>query len=92
MTPRSKSQHPWGVIVSLKEHEGQWGVTTKMTVKVVTAEGVWLAWGTVPAGLECERGDEVQFDATLEAGRTPEFAFAKRPTKASVTKKAEVKS
>lgn len=77
-----------GVIVSLKEHEGQWGTSMKMTVKVSTANGVWLAWGTVPAGLECERGDEVEFDATLEVGREPHFAFAKRPTKASVTKKA----
>lgn len=79
-----------GVVVSLKTHESQWGASLKMTVKVATPAGVWLAWGTVPADLvgKVARGDEVEFDATLEAGREPHFAFAKRPTRASVVKVA----
>jgi hypothetical protein len=40
-----------GEIVSVKEHESAFGVTRKMTVKVSTPEGVWLAWMTVPSGL-----------------------------------------
>ena len=77
-----------GTIVSLKEHEGAYGVTTKMTVKVAEKGGVWLCWATVPAGLEPEKGDEIQFDAELSTGREPHFAFGKRPTKASIVKKA----
>jgi hypothetical protein len=95
-----------GVIVSIKEHEGAYGITKKMTVKVKTAEGVWLAWGTLPNELvrqfdPCNPGtvvyeganvgDEVEFKATLVAGREPHFVFAKRPVKARVVKTAEVK-
>jgi hypothetical protein len=79
-----------GIVISLKTHEGQWGTTRKMTVKVTTPTGVWLAWSTVPVDLDgkVNRGDEVEFDATLEAGRDPYFAFAKRPTRASVVRAA----
>lgn len=79
-----------GMVVSLKEHEGEWGISTKMTVKVSGEGGVWLCWATVPAGLDVHKGDEVQFDAELSTGRDAHFAFGKRPTKASVVKKAEV--
>jgi hypothetical protein len=81
-----------GVVVSLKWHEGQWGPSLKMTVKVATPAGVWLAWGTAPAEIagKVNRGDEVEYDATLEAGREAHFAFAKRPTRASVVKPATV--
>jgi len=83
-----------GVVVSLKTHESAYGSCLKMTVKVTTAAGVWLAWGTVPASLvgEVGRGDEIEFDAALEAGREPHFAFAKRPTRATVIKAAPVAS
>jgi hypothetical protein len=89
-----------GVVVSIKDHESEWGVTRKMTVKVTTDAGVYLVWTTVPTNLFSSydhaknettdgvaRGDEVEFDAKLEHGKDPFFAFGKRPTKASIIKK-----
>lgn len=73
-----------GVIVSAKLHEGEYGVSTKITVKMTTPEGIWLAWGTCPAGvhgsLEELRGRQITIKATLSAGNEPHFAFFKRPT------------
>ncbi len=40
-----------GIVVSVKEHRGEFGDTLKMTVKVTTAMGTWLCWGTVPSNL-----------------------------------------
>jgi len=62
----------------------------KMTVKVVTDDGVWIAWGTCPAAISdamyaqgkyCEdyRGTEVEITATLKQSDKPHFAFFKRP-------------
>lgn len=79
-----------GVVVSKKRHEGSFGDTTKITVKVTTPEGVWLAWGTAPAGLydfngarashDGEmKGSEVELTATLKAGRDAHFALMSRP-------------
>jgi hypothetical protein len=72
-----------GKIVSTKVHESMYGETTKMTVKVITDEGCWLAWGTVPASIDNVPGvlvgREVEITATLEAGREPHFVFMKRP-------------
>ena len=77
-----------GSVVSLKQHENAYGLTLKMTVKVQTLAGVWLAWGTVPGNLveKIKRGDQVRFDGDLECGREAHFAFFKRPTKAEITK------
>jgi len=84
-----------GKVVSVKLVEGAYGVTTKMTVKVTTTDGAWLAWGTCPESLlevahraqpgaahEALRGREVEFSATLSRGRDAHFAIFKRPTKA----------
>jgi hypothetical protein len=38
-----------GTVISLKPHETDFGTTTKMTIKVTTEAGIWLAWGTMPA-------------------------------------------
>jgi hypothetical protein len=86
-----------GRVVSKKGVESAYGWTLKMTVKVETTEGTWLAWGTVPADLALiqhptieyqqtvlERGDEIEFTATLACGRDAHFAIFKRPTKARV--------
>jgi hypothetical protein len=76
-----------GTVVSVKEHRGDFGDTWKMTVKVVTPAGTWLCWGTIPTGVEggiVEKGVEVEFTGTLQAGREPHFAFFKRPSKARV--------
>ncbi len=76
-----------GTVVSVKSHENMYGVTLKMTVKVETPEGTWLAWGTVPSALmtgDCElRGKVVEFTGTLtRSDRDEHFAFFKRPSKA----------
>jgi hypothetical protein len=82
-----------GKIVSAKSVEGPFGYSVKITVKVDTGAGVWLCWGTCPAGLltdldgigvplESLKGREVKFNATLvPGGRDTHFAFFKRPTK-----------
>ena len=79
-----------GHIVSIKSHEGAFGDSLKMTVKVHTSSGAWLAWGTVPSGLGASKGDEIEFTATLQRGREEHFAMFKRPTKARVVTKSEV--
>jgi hypothetical protein len=38
-----------GTVVGCKVQEGQWGSTLKITVKVETEGGAWLAWGTCPS-------------------------------------------
>jgi len=76
-----------GVVVSSKVQEGAWGNSLKITVKVTTPEGVWLAWGTEPTGIVSElgrhtdrkKGYEVELTATLKAGRDPHFAIMSRP-------------
>ena len=79
-----------GVVLSIKEHSSAYGDCLKMTVKVKTADGMWLAWGTIPGSIAADvrKGDEVAFDGEVEAGREPHFAFFKRPTKASIVGKA----
>lgn len=73
-----------GEVVSVKEHASDFGYTMKMTVKVEAAGGVFLVWVTVPKGLVVERGNHVEFTATLtRSDRDPGFAFGKRPTAAS---------
>ena len=81
-----------GTVVSAKTHESDYGPSYKMTVKVKTDAGVWLAWGTVPAAvldacpygtvgrLQNLRGAEVQITATLKPGRDAHFAVTSRPS------------
>jgi uncharacterized membrane protein len=47
-----KRQRISGRVVSCKWQESDYGGAYKMTVKMETPEGSWLAWGTVPAALE----------------------------------------
>lgn len=61
--------------------------TLKLTVKVSTPEGTWLAWGSCPGSLSdvVNPGTVLQFTATFE--QSPDkahFAFFKRPTKSSI--------
>lgn len=81
-----------GTVVSAKTHETAYGTSYKMTVKVTTPEGVWLAWGTIPNNIMEDvpcgntsrlanlRGAEVEVTATLQAGKDAHFAMTKRPT------------
>lgn len=75
-----------GRVVSVKRYEGEFGVSYKMTVKVQEDEGSWLVWVSVPSGLEVERGETVEFRATLKRGLDEHFALGKRPTNARVIK------
>jgi hypothetical protein len=70
-----------GTVIKLAWHDSQFGRSLKMTVK--HADG-WAAWGTVPSGLEVEKGDVVRLTANLTASRdNATFAFFKRPTQAT---------
>jgi hypothetical protein len=84
-----------GIVVSCKTYDSDFGVTLKMTVKVTTAAGTWLCWGTVPESLRdaCHaaahgpghiKGAEVEFTATLKKGREAHFAIFSRPTNGSL--------
>jgi hypothetical protein len=69
-----------GTVVSIKEQEGDFGVTMKLVVKVTTPEGSWLVWVTRPTSSMAHKGDTVEIRATLTRGRDAHFAFGKRPT------------
>lgn len=81
-----------GEVISVKRSEGAFGITTKITIKVRTDAGAWLAWGTCPASLldvGVKRGDSVEVTATLKPGRDAHFALMSRPTGGKITAKAE---
>lgn len=87
-----KRQQIEGVIVSVKLNE--WD-NLRMTIKVTTDAGVWLANGTCPSGLGSGlelgdsglRGCTVRFMAKMDrAGSDEHFAFFSRPTKAELVK------
>lgn len=79
-----------GEAVSVKwveDHYSRYGGgQLKMTVKVNTANGSWLCYGSVPTAVEnLERGQTVRFMAKVEQGNKDEhFGFFKRPTKAEI--------
>jgi hypothetical protein len=79
-----------GVVVSVKDQEGQYGTSWKVTVKVQTDAGVWLAWGTLPASIldanraqgrtaRALKGAVLEMTATLKPGRDAHFALMDRP-------------
>lgn len=81
-----------GTVVSAKWQESdfsRYGGCVKITVKVATTNGTWLAWGTAPAAiLDAERedpdnelkGSTVEITATLtRSDRDQHFCFFKRP-------------
>lgn len=69
-----------GTVIKIAAHSSRFGTSMKMTVK--SPEG-WAAWGTIPAGLEIEKGDRVTLTANMTASSDdPTFAFFKRPTQA----------
>lgn len=74
-----------GRVVSLKERETMYGLQTKITVKVETPAGSWLAWGTCPRAIldvadhEKVVGRMVEITATLKEGRDEFFALMSRP-------------
>lgn len=71
-----------GEVVSVKDVEGDWGVTLKMVVKVRADGGTWLVWVTAPRDISREpelRGCTIECTATLTHGKDKHFAFGKRP-------------
>ncbi len=78
-----------GVVLSEDWREGYMGAKVhKMLVKVTREDGRWYkVWSTVPRSISAnvERGRDVRFEATLVPSRDdPFFAYASRPSKASV--------
>ena len=83
-----------GIVVSRRTDDGPYGPSVRMTVKVTTPDGVWLAWGTAPLGVLSESNRhggltrcEVEVTATLKPGRDPHFALMQRP-RAKIVKHA----
>jgi hypothetical protein len=74
-----------GTVVSRKARDTDWGLVYKLTIKVDTGDGVWLAWVSEPSRLDTKVGDTVRLTATFARSDTDEhFAFGKRPSKAEV--------
>ena len=72
-----------GEVISMRMQDGYYGSTMKMLVKDETG---YKVWGTVPAGINIERGSHVKFTAMVEPSKDdPKFGFFKRPTKAECT-------
>lgn len=82
-----------GVIVSAKVMDSDYGSQVKITVKVKTEAGTWLALGTCPAlvldqgqhwnrpeGFAFYKGQRISLRATLKPGREPHFAVMSRPS------------
>lgn len=71
-----------GTVAGFKTQESRYGTVEKMIVR--HAEG-WSVYVTVPAGISPERGNAVEFTATIErSDRDPLFGFASRPTAAKI--------
>lgn len=71
-----------GEVVSVKTVDTLYGVTIKMVVKAAAG---WKVYGTVPAGIDVNRGDIISFDAKVTVSDDdPKFGFFSRPTKAKI--------
>lgn len=70
-----------GKVLSLKTTNSDWGMVVKMLVE---HESGYKVWSTVPAAINPDKGDVVKFTATLKRSQDPKFAYASRPSKASV--------
>jgi hypothetical protein len=73
-----------GEIISLKSQTSDFGTVWKITVKMKTKDGVWLAWGTCPKSILDEKveliGATVEITGTLKQGNDKHFAFFSRPS------------
>ena len=66
-----------GTVLSTKMSDGIYGSVLKMLVKT---EGGYTVYGTVPSGLEAEKGAVVTFKATLEpSDKDPKHGYFSRP-------------
>jgi len=79
-----------GAVISTKEQESQFGVTWKMLVE---HQDGWKVWGTIPSGINPEKGDKVSFTAKIEKSPSdPKFGFFSRPTKPTITRPEPVEA
>jgi hypothetical protein len=58
-----------GELVSIKSRESRYGSQFKMTVKVTTDEGVWIAWGTCPEKILVARLSRIDEDGKFCEGQ-----------------------
>jgi hypothetical protein len=77
-----------GTVISRKWHEGNFGSTCKLTVKL--ADGA-MVWFTEPKNLSVAVGDEVAgtLGEVVASDKDAAFGFGKRPTGFVVTKESE---
>lgn len=76
-----------GTVLAVKlDEESSFGPTTKMLVR---SDLGFKVWGTRPSGSHAEKGDRVEFTATVEPARQdPKFGYYKRPTGCTVLERA----
>jgi len=68
-----------GTVLSTKMSDGIYGSVLKMLVKVT--DGGYTVYGTVPSGLEVEKGSVVTFKATVEpTEKDPKHGYFSRPS------------
>lgn len=68
-----------GTVLSTKMSDGIYGSVLKMLVKV--SDGGYTVYGTVPSGLEAEKGSVVTFRATVEPSeKDPKHGYFSRPS------------
>ena len=74
-----------GNVLAVKVQEGYYGWEQKMLVR---DDRGFKVWGTVPSCIEPERGNRIEFTATVNKSDKDEtFGFYKRPSKAKIIKK-----
>jgi hypothetical protein len=77
-----------GTILAIKVCETDFGYVRKM---MVLDDRDFAVWGTMPSGLDANRGDRVEFSAMISKSNDDKtFGFYKRPTKAKLLQKAQV--
>lgn len=72
-----------GTVISFKDYESQWGVTTKVLLE---CDGDWRLFVTLPSSLyELEVGDRCTMTVTVTPDdNDPSFARGNRPTKGKI--------
>lgn len=82
-----------GIVLKRVWKDSEFGGAMKLTLKITEADGsVWLGWVTEPSAITCSPGDVVALTATwTPAEQGGNFAFGKRPSKAAVVEKRELR-
>lgn len=68
-----------GTVLSIKKVDGMYGTCWKMLVKA--SEGGYTVYGTIPRGLQAEKGSVVTFTATVApSDKDPKHGYFSRPS------------